>query len=84
MLTLHFSVYSGQARTADLMSQVTYFVQGCPTCGRASQVRVEYLGQLVQCRHCGGEFTAVDDDAATPLDVAASGLGNDDRLEKPR
>mgnify|MGYP001163278066 CR=1 FL=1 len=66
------------------MSQVTYFVQGCPTCGRASQVRVEYLGQLVQCRHCGGEFTAVDDDEAAPLDVAAPLRANGDWLQKPR
>ncbi len=45
------------------MTQAIFFVQGCPTCGRASQVRLEYLGTSVQCRHCGGEFIAQDEDA---------------------
>ena len=45
------------------MTQAIFFVQGCPTCGRASQVRVEYLGTSVHCRHCGGEFLAQDEDA---------------------
>lgn len=45
------------------MTQAVFFVQGCPTCGRASQVRLEYLGTSVQCRHCGGEFIAQDDAA---------------------
>jgi len=40
------------------MSQLTYFLQGCPTCGRASQVQMEYLGHMVSCRHCGGKFIA--------------------------
>ncbi len=40
------------------MPQLTYFLQTCPTCGRASQVRVEYLGTKVSCRHCGGTFAA--------------------------
>jgi hypothetical protein len=42
------------------MSKVTYFVQECPTCGRRLQVRVEYLGKLVACQHCRGEFEATD------------------------
>jgi len=45
------------------MTQAIFFVQGCPTCGRASQVRLEYLGTSVQCRHCGGEFIAQDEEA---------------------
>ena len=42
------------------MSRSAYFYQDCPTCGRSLQVRVEYLGRLVICRHCRGEFEACD------------------------
>jgi hypothetical protein len=42
------------------MSKATYFVQECPTCGRALQIRVEYLGRQVVCQHCHGQFEACD------------------------
>ena len=42
------------------MSNATYFVQECPTCGRRLQIRVEYLGRKVVCRHCQGPLTAID------------------------
>ena len=42
------------------MASSTYFLQECPTCGRRSQVRVEYLGRQVVCQHCQAEFTAID------------------------
>lgn len=42
------------------MFSPTYFVQGCPTCGRRLQVRVEYLGRKVICQHCRGPFIASD------------------------
>ena len=42
------------------MSGATYFVQDCPTCGRRLEVRVEYLGRTVKCRHCNGRFEATD------------------------
>jgi hypothetical protein len=42
------------------MSNPTYFVQECPTCGRRLQIRVEYLGKRVVCQHCQGRFTAAD------------------------
>jgi len=45
------------------MPQLTYFLQTCPTCGRASQVRIEYLGTTVSCRHCGGTFSASGDES---------------------
>ena len=38
----------------------TYFLQGCPTCGRRLQIRVEHLGKQVQCQHCRGWLTAID------------------------
>ncbi len=40
------------------MALKTYFVQECDTCGRNLQVRVEYLGKLVVCQHCGARFQA--------------------------
>lgn len=42
------------------MPNSMYFVQGCPTCGRRLQIRVEYLGRQVVCQHCRGKFTACD------------------------
>jgi hypothetical protein len=42
------------------MSSSTYFLQGCPTCGRRARVRVEHLGRLVVCTHCHGRFEARD------------------------
>ena len=42
------------------MSNATYFVQGCPTCGRQLQIRVEYLGRRVVCQHCQGPLVALD------------------------
>ena len=57
------------------MSNSTYFVQGCPTCGRRLQVRVEHLGKQLVCQHCQGRFTATDP-SATRLDggVTANAL----------
>ena len=42
------------------MPNITYFVQGCPTCGRRLQIRVEYLGRKLVCQHCQGQFVASD------------------------
>jgi hypothetical protein len=42
------------------MAKTTYFVQECPTCGRALHVRVEYLGKRLVCQHCGGALIASD------------------------
>lgn len=42
------------------MFGATYFVQGCPICGRNLQVRLEYLGRSILCPHCQGHFTAFD------------------------
>ncbi|OHB70678.1 MAG: hypothetical protein A2V70_06165 [Planctomycetes bacterium RBG_13_63_9] len=42
------------------MSNSTYFVQECPTCGRRLQIRVEYLGKSLVCQHCQGRFQACD------------------------
>ena len=42
------------------MSNSTYFVQECPTCGRRLHIRVKYLGKSVVCQHCRGRFMACD------------------------
>jgi hypothetical protein len=54
------------------MPRIAYYYQDCPTCGRSLQVRVEYLGRLLCCPHCRGEFRAADS-ANAP--VAADGRG---------
>ena len=41
-----------------VMTQTTFFVKECPTCGRNLQVRIEYLGRDMMCNHCGGDFVA--------------------------
>jgi len=40
------------------MSHLLNYAQECPVCGRPLEIRVEYLGHPVSCRHCGGEFVA--------------------------
>lgn len=42
------------------MLSSTYFVQGCPTCGRRLHIRVQYLGKSVVCQHCRARFVACD------------------------
>jgi hypothetical protein len=54
------------------MSNPTYFVQECPTCGRHLQIRVEHLGRRVVCQHCQGHLIATDP-ANARLDHATSG-----------
>ncbi len=60
------------------MSNSTYFVQECPTCGRRLQIRVEYLGKQVVCQHCQGRFVASD-----PSNVRVDGaMGNNALLRR--
>ena len=40
------------------MTNGTYFVQDCPTCGRALHIRVESLGRALTCQHCRGKLRA--------------------------
>jgi len=56
------------------MSNATYFVQECPTCGRKLQVRVEYLGKKVVCRHCAAKFEAYDSSSGSypPIDSSVA------------
>ena len=42
------------------MGSRIYFVQGCPICGRRLNIRIEYLGRRLFCRHCKGQFVAQD------------------------
>jgi hypothetical protein len=36
------------------------YLQSCPVCGRPLEIPIEYRGRKLNCRHCGGKFTAVD------------------------
>ena len=49
------------------MASGTYFVRGCPTCGRNLEIRVELLGRQVECVHCGADFNAREQ-ASTHVD----------------
>ena len=66
------------------MPSATYFVQECPTCGRNLQVRVQYLGKMVVCQHCGAQFQACDpdSDAYPPEESSLSVLARADELLK--
>jgi len=48
------------------MSNPTFFLQECPTCGRRLQVRVTYLGRDLACPHCCGRFVARDPSIPLP------------------
>ncbi len=53
------------------MSNFTFFVQECPTCGRRLQIKVEYLGRKLVCRHCQGTLIATDPAAQRPEEGAS-------------
>lgn len=63
------------------MSNSTYFVQECPTCGRRLNVRVEYLGKTVVCQHCQGRFEAYDESSG-PVPTSESGISLLQRAEE--
>lgn len=42
------------------MPSGAYFIRSCPTCGRSLEVRVEYLGKVVSCKHCSAQFDTSD------------------------
>lgn len=49
------------------MSRATFFLRECPTCGRRLQIRVEYLGRTVRCKHCEALFEADDPSRPRPI-----------------
>jgi hypothetical protein len=61
------------------MSNTTYFVQECPTCGRRLYIRVEHLGKRVVCQHCHGRLLARDP-SNSPLSSSDSLLRRADEL----
>jgi hypothetical protein len=63
------------------MPRSTYYVQECPTCGRNLQVRVEYLGKVVECQHCHARFEASEPGLAGYAD-SDSGLSLLERAEQ--
>ena len=66
------------------MSNSTYFVQECPTCGRNLRIRVVYLGRQVVCQHCQAGFEACDPQSAAypPSDSGIAILRRADELLK--
>ena len=64
------------------MPSTTYFVQECPTCGRNLQVRLEYLGKRVTCRHCSAAFEATDGTSVFDDASASSGVSLLERAEE--
>lgn len=62
------------------MAVTTYFVQGCPTCGRNLQIRVQYLGKRVVCQHCSARFVATD--SGHPAVAGESGTSLLDRADQ--
>ena len=42
------------------MLRFPYFLQECPICGRPAEVQTQFTGRVVKCRHCGGDFVAMD------------------------
>jgi len=63
------------------MSQSTFFVQECPTCGRNLQIRVQHMGKDVVCQHCRARFEACDPNSAT-YPPSNSGLALLHRVEE--
>ena len=64
------------------MSSAAYFVQECPTCGRKLQVRVDYLGKEVVCRHCAAKFECFDSSSGSypPMESSLSLLARAEEL----
>ncbi len=61
----------------------TYFYRPCPTCGRSVRIRVDYLGKLLICQHCRGQFVASDESLGAPIpSEGVSNLPLMDRAEK--
>lgn len=56
------------------MSRATFFLRECPTCGRRLQIRVEYLGRTVRCKHCAAMFEADDPSTSGPLGAPSASL----------
>lgn len=45
-----------------MIREVTHFTQPCPVCGRPLHIYNDYLGCLVTCQHCRGQFVAENPD----------------------
>jgi len=43
-----------------MIMQAAHVVEECPVCGRPVEIRCEYVGLQVLCRHCGGEFVVTE------------------------
>ncbi len=52
------------------------YTQNCPICGRRLRIQVRYVGKMLTCQHCHGNFIAHDpssiwdEEPVTPLEDA--------------
>lgn len=65
--------FEGQFQATKMKTEL-HFYQDCPTCGRPTKIKVQYLGRWVSCRHCEGEFVAVDDSLCSTADAPGRSL----------
>lgn len=56
------------------MPSGAYFIRSCPTCGRSLEIRVEYLGKRVSCKHCSATFDTSDDNYSDPSSESSLNL----------
>ena len=66
-----------------VVTNATYFLQSCPTCGRSLRVRVEYLGKSLACQHCHGRFIATDHTTSGSKGASGRGAGQDRKAPQP-
>ena len=56
------------------MPSGAFFIRSCPTCGRSLQIRVEYLGKRVKCKHCSAQFSTIEEDESEAASESSLGL----------
>lgn len=64
------------------MPSGAYFIRSCPTCGRSLEIRVEYFGKRVSCKHCSAEFDTVEEsiDGCDPSESSLSLMARAEEL----
>ncbi len=55
------------------MSVDTFFLNRCPACRNVARVRIQLLGQSVNCVSCGARFAALETEGSAGLDSAKEG-----------
>jgi hypothetical protein len=68
-------VVRAEKTEAGVQTLVEYFTTICTECLEAQHVRAAYAGRLVVCIHCGQEFAALSEGAASELQAAPADQG---------